>query len=156
MVKSQLSTQIGRPKMLAVVLRVDEQIRREQGEVSNSDEDGEAGRSKVVVKVETQSSGDSAPRVETQGLSGEAKTKMSPLLGAAQAVVARNSPGWDASVLEGSLKTHQVAPGEGEPVHPNVKVSTPSQKSVDLQTVDGLHLCEDVACGGDALNAQPK
>ena len=89
------------------------------------------------------------------GLSGEVKT--SPLVGATQAVAARGSPGWeDSSVLGGSLKTHQAAPGEGKSVHSNVNVSSLSQQSVDLQTIDRLHVSNAVAGGGDALNAHSK
>ena len=79
--------------------------------------------------------------------------KMSPLVGAAQAVAARGSPGWeDSRVIEGSLKTHQAAPGGGKSVHPNVN----GERSVDLQTVDRLHVPDAVAGGGDALNVHSK
>ena len=82
---------------------------------------------------------------------------MSPLVGATQAAAARSSPGWeDSSVLEGSLKTHQAAPGEGKSVHPNLNDSSLSQQSVDLQTVDRLHVSDGVAGGGDALNVHSK
>ena len=82
---------------------------------------------------------------------------MSPLVGATQAAAARGSPGWeDSSVLEGRLKTHQAAPGEGEYVYPNLNASSLSQQSVDLQTVDRLHVSDGVAGGGDALNVHSK
>ena len=85
------------------------------------------------------------------------KVKMSPPVGATQAAAARSSPGWeDSSVLEGSLKTHQAAPGEGKSVHPNVNVSPLPHQSVDLQTVDRLHVSDAAAGGGDALNAHSK
>ena len=45
---------------------------------------------------------------------------------------------------------------EGKPMHPNVNVPCLSQQSVDLQTVDGLHLSDDVAGGGDALDVHSK
>ena len=50
------------------------------------------------------------------------------------------------------MKSHQAAPGEGKSVHRHVNVSSLSQQSVDLQTADRLHLSDDVAGGGDALN----
>ena len=85
------------------------------------------------------------------------KVKMSPRVGATQAAAARSSPGWeDSSVLEGSLKTHQAAPGEGKSVHPNVNVSPLPHQSVDLQTVDRLHVSDAAAGGGVALNAHSK
>ena len=87
-----------------------------------------------------------AEETEVNSDGGEGKMKMSPLVGATQAAAARSSPGWeDSSVLEGSLKTHQTATGEGKSVYPNLNVSTPSQQSVDLQTVDRLHVSGGVA-----------
>ena len=41
-------------------------------------------------------------------------------------------------------------------MHPNVNVSSLSHQSVDLQTVDRLHMSDAVAGGGDALNAHSK
>ena len=95
-----------------------------------------------------------AEETEVNSDGGEEKMKMSPLVGATQAAAARSSPGWeDSSVLEGSLKTHQTATGEGKSVYPNLNVSTPPQQSVDLQTVDRLHVSGGVAGGGGgALN----
>ena len=85
------------------------------------------------------------------------KVKMSPPVGATQAAAARSSPGReDSSVIEGSLKTHQAAPGEGKSVHLNMNVSSLSRQSVDLQTVDRLHVSDAAAGGGDALNAHSK
>ena len=85
------------------------------------------------------------------------KAKMSPPVGATQAAAAISSPGReDSSVLEGSLKTHQAAPGEGKSVHPNVNVSPLPHQSVDLQTVDRLHVSDAAAGGDDALNAHSK
>ena len=82
---------------------------------------------------------------------------MSPPVGATQAAAARSSPGReDSSVIEGSLKTHQAAPGEGKSVHLNMNVSSLSRQSVDLQTVDRLHVSDAAAGGGDALNAHSK
>ena len=82
---------------------------------------------------------------------------MSPLVGATQAAAARSSPGWeDSSVIEGSLKTHQAAPGEGKSVHPNMNDSSLSHQSVDLQTVDRLHVSDAAAGGGVTLNAHSK
>ena len=99
-----------------------------------------------------------AEETEVNSDGGEEKMKMSPLEGATQAAAARSSPGWeDSSVLEGSLKTHQTATGEGKSVYPNLNVSTPSQQSVDLQTVDRLHVSGGVAGGGGgALNTHSK
>ena len=57
-------------------------------------------------------------------------------------------------MTEGSLKTHQVAPGEGESVYPNVNDSSMSQQPVDLQTVGRLHVPDAVV--GDALNVYSK
>ena len=89
------------------------------------------------------------------GLAGE--VKVSPLVGAAQAVAARGSPGWeDSSVIEGRLKTHQAAPGEGESVFLKLNVPSQSEQSVDLQTVDRLHVHEAVGDGGGALNVHSK
>jgi hypothetical protein len=85
------------------------------------------------------------------------KMKMSSPVGATQAAAARSSPGReDSSVIEGSLKTHQAAPGEGKSVHLNMNVSSLSRQSVDLQTVDRLHVSDAAAGGGDALNAHSK
>ena len=91
------------------------------------------------------------------GLSDLEKVKMSPLVGAAQAVAVRSSPGWEnSSVIGGSLKTHRAAPDGGKSVCLNLNVSPLPQQSVDLQTVDGLHVSGAVAGGGDALNAHSK
>ena len=88
---------------------------------------------------------------------GFSDQKMSPLVGATQAAAARSSPGReDSSVLEGRLKAHRAAPGGGESVFPNLNVSALSQQSVDLQTVDRLHVSDAVAGGGDALNVHNK
>ena len=58
------------------------------------------------------------------GLSDLEMVKMSPLVGAAQAVAAGSSPGWeDSSVIEGSLKNHRAAPDRGESVCLNLNVS---------------------------------
>ena len=85
------------------------------------------------------------------------KMKMSPPVGATQAAAARSSPGReDSSVIEGSLKTHQAAPGEGKSVHLNMNVSSLSRQSVDLQTVDRLHVSGAAAGGGDAVNVHSK
>ena len=59
-------------------------------------------------------------------------------------------------MIDGSLKTHQAAPGTGKFVHPNVNDSSMSEQSVDLQTVDRLHVPDAAAAGGDALNAHSK
>ena len=60
-------------------------------------------------------------------------------------------------MIEGSLKTHQAVPGEGESVHLNLNVSPLPQQSVDLQTVDRLHVSGGVAGGGGgALNTHSK
>ena len=60
-------------------------------------------------------------------------------------------------MIEGSLKTHQAALGEGKSVHPNVNDSSLSQQLVDLQIVDRLHVPDGVAGGGDdALNVRNK
>ena len=48
---------------------------------------------------------------------------------------------------EYGCKTHQAALGEGESVLLNVNDSSRSQQSVDLQTVDRLHV-SDAAAGG--------
>ena len=127
--------------------------REAAAEESSGASGGHDGRVSVAVREEVMHQ--LWPAGTLGGLSGE--VMMSPLVGATQAVAARGSPGWeDSSVLGGSLKTHQAAPGKGKSVHPNVNVSSLSQQSVDLQTLDRLHVSYAVAGGGHALNAHSK
>ena len=84
----------------------------------------------------------------------------------AHAVAARSSPGGEEgedSRTEEQLgredvdaKSHQATLGIGESAHLDLNDSSLSQQSVDLQTVDRLHVSDDVTGGGDAVNAHSK